>query len=182
MSLFLDGAVTACGFLVVAMYSWSMKGHFTTDRIMGRVKVLSAFVLATAFLFTWAVWGGAQNVFVQAFGLVLQLASAILFVSAVKASRAAKLTYAFDGGLPKGLATKGPYAYVRHPFYSSYIVFWTGWAVATGTVWASLAVAFFIAIYIRAARQEERALSSAPFAKAYDAYRAKTGFMIPKLG
>lgn len=40
----------------------------------------------------------------------------------------------------------------------------------------------FRAVYIRAARQEEKALSSAPFAKAYDAYRAKTSFMIPKLG
>jgi protein-S-isoprenylcysteine O-methyltransferase Ste14 len=159
-----------------------MKKHFSTAETPREVKVLSAFVLATAFWFTWAIVMAQQTAWLTMVAWLLQVASAALFVWAIRASRAAKLTYIFDGGLPQGLATDGPYKYVRHPFYTSYIVFWSGWALATGSIWSFIPVLCLTAFYVRAASQEEKLLMAAPFSKAYREYRSRTGFMLPKIG
>lgn len=182
VSFFLDAVVTASGFAIVAMYTWSMKNHFSTVETPREVKVLSAFILATAFWFTWTILTARQGAGLTVLAWLTQLASAALFVWAIKASRAARLTYVFDGGLPQGLATEGPYRYIRHPFYTSYIAFWSGWALATGSIWSFIPVLCLTVFYLRAASQEEKVLMAAPFAKAYEEYRSRTGFMLPKIG
>ncbi|MBY3433831.1 isoprenylcysteine carboxylmethyltransferase family protein [Rhizobium laguerreae] len=182
MPFFLDAVVTLSGFAIVAMYWWSMKKHFSTAATPREVKVLSVFVVLTAFWFTWSILTATQGAAQTILAWMLQLASAALFVCAIRASKAARLTYVFDGGLPQGLATEGPYRYVRHPFYTSYIAFWSGWALATGTIWSFIPVICLAAFYVRAAGQEERVLMSAPFSQAYREYRDRTGFMLPKIG
>src|SRR5690242_14840909 len=69
------------------------------------------------------------------FGLALQLASTWLFWSAIAAPPAARLLLAFDPGPPEGLVRHGPYRIVRHPFYTSYVLFWLGWSLAAWSVW-----------------------------------------------
>ncbi|MCS4088967.1 isoprenylcysteine carboxylmethyltransferase family protein [Rhizobium sp. BK176] len=182
MSFVLDAVVTLSGFAIIAMYTWSMKRHFSTAETPIEVKFLSPFILATSFWFTWTIMTSQQGAGLTTIAWLMQLASAALFVWAIKASKEARLTYIFDGGLPQGLATEGPYRYVRHPFYTSYITFWSAWALATGSVWSFIPVLCLSAFYVRAARQEEKVLMAAPFSKAYQEYRSRTGFMLPKIG
>jgi protein-S-isoprenylcysteine O-methyltransferase Ste14 len=182
LSFVLDAVVTVSGFAIVAMYTWSMKRHFSTAETPVEVKILSPFILATAFWFTWTIMTAQQGAGLTIIAWLMQLGSAALFVWAIKASKEARLTYIFDGGLPQGLATEGPYRYVRHPFYTSYIAFWSAWALATGSIWSFIPVICLSAFYVRAAGEEERVLMTAPFSEAYREYRSRTGFMLPKIG
>jgi protein-S-isoprenylcysteine O-methyltransferase Ste14 len=100
----------------------------------------------------------------------------------VAASRTARLRFAFDPEGPRGLVTEGPYGYVRHPFYTSYLMFWLGWAVATGALLAALPVLLFGVIYVTAARAEERLFLASDMAGAYARYRSRTGFLLPRPG
>ena len=77
--------------------------------------------------------------------------------------------------------TAGPYRFVRHPFYVSYIVFWAGWSLAIWSVIVLFPFAILIVIYVFAARMEERLFAGTQMADQYAAYRQRTGFFWPKL-
>jgi protein-S-isoprenylcysteine O-methyltransferase Ste14 len=130
MAVLLDLVVTLVGFAVVAAYAWSLRAHFSSPAMPDGAKVITVLVIATAVAFTLLIWLGQQPVWLMLLGLALQLASAALFWRTVAASRTARLRFAFDPEGPRGLVTEGPYGYVRHPFYTSYLMFWTGWAIA----------------------------------------------------
>jgi protein-S-isoprenylcysteine O-methyltransferase Ste14 len=182
MAYLLDLAVSLFSLFVVALYAWSLRGHFSSPRMPDGAKVISGLVVATTFLNLFLVWFRDQPAFVQIAGLALEIASAALFWWAIRASRKARLRFAFDPDNPDSIVSEGPYRYVRHPFYTSYLMFWSGWALSTGTVWAFIPVIAFVVIYVRAARDEERKFSRSPLASTYRAYQARTGFLWPKVG
>jgi protein-S-isoprenylcysteine O-methyltransferase Ste14 len=96
-------------------------------------------------------------------------------------NRARKLGLAFAGAVPTHLQTRGPYALVRHPFYTSYLLGFAGGAVAAGTPWLAPALAAGALTYWRAAREEELAFAGTPLAGAYRAYAARVGMFVPGL-
>ncbi len=145
-------------------------------------KLLSAVVLACAILMFVLVWIADQPLLVQLLGIVLMVASYLLFWAAIRASKAATLLLAFDPGHPQSFVSTGPYRYVRHPFYVSYAIFWGGWAIASWSIWAIVPFVFMLAVYVSAARDEERKFALTGMAADYQAYRARTGFFFPKLG
>jgi protein-S-isoprenylcysteine O-methyltransferase Ste14 len=180
MATVLDIVVTVVSLVVVAAYTWSLRGHFSSKKMPDGAKVISLFVTATTVFFLYLMWWKPQLVWAQLAGLLLELAAAALFWWAITASRKARLRFAFDHENPDSLVMTGPYRYLRHPFYTSYIVFWTGWGLATSSIWSIVPVAFFVAIYVAAARNEERKFSSTPLAHEYEAYRRRTGFLWPR--
>jgi protein-S-isoprenylcysteine O-methyltransferase Ste14 len=178
----LDGIIAAVGIGVIAQYAWSTKAHFTSAKTPDGAKIISLAVALTGLLFMLALWWLKQPPAAQIAGLLLQLSSIALFWWAISASKKARLRFAFDKEAPASLLQDGPYAHVRHPFYTSYILFWTGWAMAIWTLWAIPPLAFLIAVYVRAARGEEKNFSSTAFAAAYDDYKKRAGLFWPKLG
>lgn len=181
MAFLLDLAVTLVSFAVVAAYAWSLRAHFSSPAMPDGAKVITLVVIATAAAYTLLIWLSAQPAWLQLVGLALELAGAWLFWRAVVASRSARLRYAFDPEGPRGLVMDGPYRRIRHPFYTSYLMFWAGWAVATASVWAIIPVIGFAVIYVTAARREEELFAATPMASEYAAYRARTGFLLPRL-
>jgi protein-S-isoprenylcysteine O-methyltransferase Ste14 len=72
----------------------------------------------------------------------------------------------------------GPYAFVRHPLYSAYLVLTVGFFLATDN-WlvGSLMLAYFVAVAARAAKEEEMLV--ARLGDAYSAYRERTPRFLP---
>jgi Phospholipid methyltransferase len=89
-------------------------------------------------------------------GAALRPRALWLFVWTIRATRSTPPTLAFATDAPAILFCHGPYRYVRHPFYLSYILFWIGTAVSAagpGT-WAVPLV--MGALYFQGASREER--------------------------
>ena len=182
MDFALDLAVTIVSVVVVGFYAWSLRGHFSSPEMPDGTKIISAAVITTTLFFLFLIWFRAQSVELRIAGLAIEVASAALFWWAISASRNARLRYAFDPEGPRGLVTTGPYRYLRHPFYVSYLALWCGWALSTWTWVAFVPVAVIGAVYVKAAQDEEATIAASPLAGDYADYKRRAGFFWPRLG
>jgi protein-S-isoprenylcysteine O-methyltransferase Ste14 len=114
--------------------------------------------------------------------LTIFVSSLALFLWAVKTTRSKLLKLAFDPGAPGTVVRTGPYRYIRHPFYTSYVLFWFGCVVATLHPLMLVFLVAFSAINITAAYREERSFEGSPLAGEYMSYRKTAGLLWPKLG
>ena len=119
----------------------------------------------------WAALGGA---------VALMAISALLFGAAVQATREKPFTVIFSPDEPEQLNTRGPYAYIRHPFYSAYLLNFIAAAVASNTWVPWMVFLVILWIYYVGARSEELKFLGSPFATRYARYRATTGMFVPK--
>jgi protein-S-isoprenylcysteine O-methyltransferase Ste14 len=85
---------------------------------------------------------------------------------------------ALAGEVPDAVATSGPYTYMRHPIYTSYLLAFVGMAVAIPTLLAAVVCALNAILFVYMALDDERTLASSPLATAYDAYKARTGTLL----
>ena len=180
MQVVLDLAITVLGLGIFGQHVWALKSHFASDRMTSGARIISLGALFTCAIMLWLVWGREQPVVAQLVGAAIMALSVVLFRAAVTASEAARLKYAFDPALPEQLVTEGPFGRVRHPFYASYLLFWSGWAVATWSFWSVLPLAILAVLYTIAARYEESLLGSSDMAADYSTYRQRAGFFWPK--
>jgi protein-S-isoprenylcysteine O-methyltransferase Ste14 len=114
--------------------------------------------------------------------LVLLVIALGLFWSAVRAVRACgpwRLTAIFEEGPARQLVCNGPYRYVRHPFYTSYTIFWFAGALAGGSFVSLVMAMIMTGMYLQAIRREERTFAVSPLASRYADYRRRTGAMLP---
>ncbi len=77
------------------------------------------------------------------------------------------------------LITHGPYAYVRHPIYTAFILLFIGVELLVGSVIIALAVPLYVLLSWQA-RQEEK-LMDKEFKEQYKKYRQHTGLLLPRL-
>lgn len=180
--MILDGVQTFVGWATVAAYAWALRAHFRSTEMPTGTKVISLAVTVTAIVYTLLTWTVEQPEVPMLAGLAIQLASLWLFRETLVASKAAQLRLAFDKELPHSLVQQGPYRFVRHPFYVSYLMFWTGWALATWSWWSVPSLLLIFAIYIIAARGEEEKFGRSDLSGTYAEYRRRTGFLFPRLG
>ncbi len=168
------------GLAVVGIYAWALRGHFVSDRMLLPAQIISITVLVTAAIYTALTVFWVQPLWAQVVGVVIELAGLWVFFAAVRASRAARLRFAFDPARPETLVEDGPYGVVRHPFYVSYLIFWAGWALATWSIWSVIPFVVILGLYIYAARFEERNFAGSGLSTAYEDYRRRVGFFLPK--
>src|SRR5581483_9734062 len=81
--------------------------------------------------------------------------------------------------LPARVTQHGPYRYVRHPFYASYMLVWIAGPIAAGRPWLLSTTLVMLAIYIAAAKSEERKFEQSALAAQYESYQARTGMFAP---
>jgi protein-S-isoprenylcysteine O-methyltransferase Ste14 len=126
----------------------------------------------------------SQTVIQPAQGLLatlLYVASLMLFWWAAYTNRAKPLSAVFSPDLPMHFVNHGPYAWIRHPFYTSYLLTWLAGVVATGHLWLLSTVLVMVTIYWRAAQLEEKKFFQTALASLYAAYRTRTGLFAPSL-
>jgi protein-S-isoprenylcysteine O-methyltransferase Ste14 len=175
--------ILACflGWLLIACQTWSVKYHFNVQKMPPGALLISAQVVFGGVLLTYLAFSFAQPITTQALGSALLIGSFVLFWRTIQESKKAQLLAAFDENLPHGLLTSGPYRYVRHPFYTSYILHWVGWAIAAWNIWAIVPAVAMVITYWAAARDEENKFSRTEMSQAYKDYRSRTGRFFPKL-
>jgi protein-S-isoprenylcysteine O-methyltransferase Ste14 len=88
---------------------------------------------------------------------------------------------AWSGNVPDALCDRGPYAYVRHPIYMSYLLAFLALLAALPGVVTLAIFVFNVALFTHAAWSDERSLTAGAFASEYARYKARTGMFLPRL-
>jgi protein-S-isoprenylcysteine O-methyltransferase Ste14 len=97
----------------------------------------------------------------------------LLFWSAIRACQGTPLTAIFEADVPVRVVSGGPYRWMRHPFYTSYTLFWfSGW-IASGSAVSLAGALAMLAFYVQGAREEERKFAASSLKAQYDAYRRR---------
>jgi protein-S-isoprenylcysteine O-methyltransferase Ste14 len=182
MSHILESAIVLLGALLCfGSFSWAFKSHFrSTGSIPPGMKLISLLSLAcfAVFAVRLALYGTTGH---GAAGLTLFAGSLALFSWTISATRRTPPTMAFDTDEPDFLLQHGPYNYVRHPFYVSYVLFWIGTAAATTGIPGWVIPALMLAVYQHAASREERKFAASGLSLAYNSYRRRAGMFLPRV-
>jgi protein-S-isoprenylcysteine O-methyltransferase Ste14 len=113
--------------------------------------------------------------------VVIYALAAALFWWAVRVNLDKPLAMCWSEAQPLQLNTRGPYRFVGHPFYGSYLLACLGGPIATGA-WSLLPTAILLfVIYRAAALREEEQFERSPFAGQYKIYRSRTGRFLPNV-
>jgi protein-S-isoprenylcysteine O-methyltransferase Ste14 len=182
MQLILDILLTALSAVVIGSHAIVGKGHFKSRQMPLGANLVSATVLTSLAICLFLLWTTEAPLAAQIAALVLEAFALWLFFRTTAASRERALHFAFDPDNPVSLVTTGPYRYVRHPFYTSYLIFWTGLALGTWSLWVIPVLVLIFAMYTVAARSEEAKFAQTQMSADYSAYRGRTGMFWPKLG
>ena len=110
--------------------------------------------------------------------LAALLVSLSLFWWAILTAR--KLNFAFSKSVGN-LLTTGPYAIIRHPFYTSYILVWTSSTILFNSVFLWFTLLYLITFYFMSARDEEKVILSSEHSKEYFEYRQRVGMFLPRI-
>jgi protein-S-isoprenylcysteine O-methyltransferase Ste14 len=168
------------GLACFASFSWGVKGHFrSTGKMPTGMKLVSLLSLLGFLSFTGRlITSGASGSAILA--LSFFVASLALFAWTIRATRQTPPTLAFDTDKPAFLLLHGPYQYVRHPFYLSYMLFWIGTAVAFAGALPWLTPLVMLLVYQQAASREERKFANSDFSIAYADYQRRAGMFVPR--
>lgn len=86
------------------------------------------------------------------------------------------------GEVPAMVCDEGPYKYLRHPFYVSYVVAFLSMVAAFPAPVTGAVCLLNIALFIYMAFDDERVLLRSPLAADYGEYRTRVGMFLPRLG
>lgn len=178
----MDTIANVLGLGICAAHAWSLRFHFNMPTMPSGVWIITTLVIASEALLFFLCYWFQQPLSAQIIGTALMSVSVLLFWWTIKETRSAKLRAAFDEYLPHCVLNTGPYAYVRHPFYLSYLLLWSGWGIASWNIWGVVPLITMGTTYLLAAREEEANFAKSEHAGAYADYARKTGRFFPRLG
>ena len=174
---YLAGFVALAYFLMI---SAATKQHFVSEKYPLGMYIIS--FLSLVGLFTFLLHAFLWDLNFSAAALALIFVAFALFIWAARHSQKKNLSLAFDEETKiNEIIMSGPWKYVRHPFYASYVLFWTGCALGTTHPTSVVVAVSLLFIYVYSAVREERALTESRYGDRYLEYRKNAGFFLPKL-
>lgn len=172
--------VLAFSIACFSAFSWAMFGHFRSVGPMPLgMRLIGAASGLTMAAFTGLVLAGSLSKTWPATP-ILSTGSLALFAWAIRATRNAGFAVAFAGAEPVMVTKNGPFHYVRHPFYTSYLTFWLATCFATTSSVYWFGPTILLAGYVLAARGEERLMSHGDLGAEYTGYASRTGMFLPR--
>lgn len=165
----------------LASFTWAMRNFFTQPAgFTTGMKVITSCAAAFGILHLFAILFRSTLTPERSItGSLLYICAAGLFWWTIQTSRGKNFSGAFSPDAPVHLQGDGPYRFIRHPFYTSYIVTWIAGWVITAQWWLVPTVAVMIVIYVLASSAEEAKFLRSPLAGAYQQYRFRTGRFLP---
>lgn len=166
-----------------AIVLWAMRFYFVSDYTAladKRVVRWSAYIGTAAFWISFLRTVTSDNQVGRLIGVALLLIALFLFLASLRAHSGSALPFACSTEPPAFLVQRGPYRWVRHPVYASYLIAWLATIFLTDS---SLMAAVFIwtcGVYFIAARKEEGVLA-ATFGAEYLQYVHNTGMFLPRV-
>jgi protein-S-isoprenylcysteine O-methyltransferase Ste14 len=103
----------------------------------------------------------------------------LIFGGFILLSAAWKVLYEAQQG--RTLATKGPYAYVRHPQYVGFVLIMLGFLFQWPTLVTLIMFPILVTMYVKLARREEREVL-AEYGDRYRRYMNSTPAFFPRFG
>jgi protein-S-isoprenylcysteine O-methyltransferase Ste14 len=169
--------------LTFGTFVCSMFLYFRAGLTRSTATVASATVLLIVGLHVYEVRIADEISLCRGVSCILLLAMAnLLFWTAVIAHRPHRPAAFFSEAVPNALVTCGPYRFVRHPFYLSYLLAVAGssFLVYRWFLFASGVYLFFL-YNAAAASEKRRLLGNAPMAERYRQYLSRTWRWVPFL-
>lgn len=115
-------------------------------------------------------------------------ASAFLFIVALVVFwwtyftvKSKAFSFAYSDVASMHLVIIGPFKWVRHPFYTTYILGWFAAFLTTNTIQALLISIGMFVVYWNAAKKEELQFLSSNLAAEYSDYQKRAGAFFPKI-
>jgi protein-S-isoprenylcysteine O-methyltransferase Ste14 len=175
--------ITLCW--VVAVMVWIVSALFikrTVERSLGWARLLTLVAVIWVFEVVYRTGGLEQTLWSQtaAIGVLADLFTVAGLAVALWAR--AVLGRNWSGGIAfkedHELIQHGPYAYVRHPIYSGFLLMGLGTAVESGRLVSFVLLVAAAVVLAVKAHLEERLMTS-HFPKAYPDYRRRVKALIP---
>jgi protein-S-isoprenylcysteine O-methyltransferase Ste14 len=137
----------------------------------------------------FTIWAtlGAQSLatpappWMQIIGVCLLLLALALYQWAAISIRGLTFSYAGNDDVPQFVHRAGPYAFVRNPFYLSYLIAEAGTVILWPTVYGAVVVGLAAGYFEWLARFEEEKFARSPVATEYADYKARTGRLVPRI-
>jgi protein-S-isoprenylcysteine O-methyltransferase Ste14 len=169
--------ITYGSFIWVAMFYFKKTSDTRQKeyRIVKYVGLVSILLLIMAGYRSHEDWASSTAIL----AMVLFSSSLGLLWSAVITHIKKPLYFAFTDQPPDRLSVIGPYAIVRHPVYSSYLIGWLAGVCISGSIVYILIPIIMGMIYLQAIHLEESQYRSSNWSKDYEHYQSKVKKLIP---
>lgn len=173
--------------LVFASFSssvWLVFKKPAQSHQLGRaILFTSAIVSKSALLY--GIWradltGSGRALLQFSFGVGGLIASYLLFLWASFVVRKSPPTVVFGTHESKILFSTGPYRWVRHPFYFSYIIgYWSAFLLCDSWLFGMFPI-LMTSVYYWAAKREEKIILASEKGSEYQDYRNEVGMFFKK--
>jgi protein-S-isoprenylcysteine O-methyltransferase Ste14 len=114
-------------------------------------------------------------------GAILALGAVLLYEWTSRTVIDRNFYVGLAGEVPPAVCNAGPYRYMRHPFYFSYMVAFVAVAVAFPSFIVSGVCLVNIGLFVYMAIDDEGVLLASALSADYRAYRGRVGMFVPRL-
>ena len=122
--------------------------------------------------------GSPMVVSAKIFGLLCYVLSLVLFWWSIVTAK--KLEFAFSNNVGK-VVTTGPFAFIRHPFYTSYFLVWFGSSILFNSIFLWITLIYLVSFYITSAKTEEEVYLKSEYSREYRDYSKNVGMFLPRI-
>jgi protein-S-isoprenylcysteine O-methyltransferase Ste14 len=163
-------------FLTAGAKTFTVPADRDGGAILGQVSFVCGMLCALGLGFYQSlVW------YLAACGAVLALCSVILYEWTRRTVVDRNFYIALGGEVPAGICERGPYRYIRHPFYLSYMVAFLAVMVAFPSLVTAVVGALNVGLFVYLASDDERVLLRSGLAADYQTYRRRVGMFLPRI-
>ncbi|MEX1198099.1 MAG: isoprenylcysteine carboxylmethyltransferase family protein [Pseudohongiellaceae bacterium] len=166
---------------IVASLVWGRLRFFSVDPGMPRLTALGYdLAVITQMAVTFYYMANVTQITkmeITAGALAYALAL-FLFWWSIRTARS--LDFAFSSKVG-AIVTTGPFGWVRHPFYTSYILVWLTSSLLFRSPILWITLIYLVTFYFLSARREERIILESDQGKSYRLYQNKVGMFLPRI-
>ncbi|MBQ13661.1 MAG: hypothetical protein CMQ17_04600 [Gammaproteobacteria bacterium] len=167
--------------LIIASLIWARFQFFVIKSKRSRISSLvydPAVVVQILFTYYYFLATTNPGLTSSYFALCLYVMSLTLFWWAIVTAK--KLNFAFSAEVGE-IVTTGPFAWVRHPIYLSYVFIWLGSTLLFNSLPLWITLVYLITFYVFSAKSEEKVILNSRYSTEYLEYSQNVGMFLPRI-